>query len=218
MSEENVETLRRGIDAAALFTFEGRRVTRLALFTDRAEVLKAAGLRSRRRTTSRRAVASAIGEIEAHAARPYLLGENRRPTTLAPDFRGRPYRVAAGNPSSKEIEMEFVIGGIIYFFLLVTVGIISIRKGHWVMFHHRDLHSAVLDHRRTDAAETAHIGACRSPKAAGVGDVAGERRACLSSGRRTANSISGLSHSVSRPRAWERSRRTAHPRTSMEIP
>jgi hypothetical protein len=30
--------------------------------------------------------------------------------------------------------MEFVIGGILYFLLLVTVGIISIRKGHWVMF------------------------------------------------------------------------------------
>jgi hypothetical protein len=30
--------------------------------------------------------------------------------------------------------MEFVIGGIIYFILLVTVGIISIRKGHSVMF------------------------------------------------------------------------------------
>ena len=30
--------------------------------------------------------------------------------------------------------MEFVIGGILYFFLLVTLGIISIRKGHWVMF------------------------------------------------------------------------------------
>ena len=29
--------------------------------------------------------------------------------------------------------MEFVIGGIIYFILLVTAGIISIRKGHWVM-------------------------------------------------------------------------------------
>jgi len=25
-------------------------------------------------------------------------------------------------------------GGIIYFVLLVTLGIISIRKGHWVMF------------------------------------------------------------------------------------
>jgi ABC-type multidrug transport system permease subunit len=34
----------------------------------------------------------------------------------------------------REIEMEFVIGGILYFILLVTVGIISIRKGHWVMF------------------------------------------------------------------------------------
>ena len=30
--------------------------------------------------------------------------------------------------------MEFVIGGIIYFILLVTLGIMSIRKGHWVMF------------------------------------------------------------------------------------
>ena len=25
-------------------------------------------------------------------------------------------------------------GGIIYFVLLVTLGILSIRKGHWVMF------------------------------------------------------------------------------------
>ena len=30
--------------------------------------------------------------------------------------------------------MEFVIGGILYFILLVTLGILSIRKGHWVMF------------------------------------------------------------------------------------
>jgi ABC-type multidrug transport system permease subunit len=30
--------------------------------------------------------------------------------------------------------MEFVIGGILYFVLLVTLGIMSIRKGHWVMF------------------------------------------------------------------------------------
>jgi hypothetical protein len=31
--------------------------------------------------------------------------------------------------------MEFVIlGGILYFILLVTLGIMSIRKGHWVMF------------------------------------------------------------------------------------
>jgi CDP-diglyceride synthetase len=29
---------------------------------------------------------------------------------------------------------EFVIGGILYFILLVTLGIITIRKGHWVMF------------------------------------------------------------------------------------
>jgi len=30
--------------------------------------------------------------------------------------------------------MEFVIGGILYFILLVTLGVITIRKGHWVMF------------------------------------------------------------------------------------
>lgn len=30
--------------------------------------------------------------------------------------------------------MEIVIGGILYFVLLVTLGIMTIRKGHWVMF------------------------------------------------------------------------------------
>jgi hypothetical protein len=30
--------------------------------------------------------------------------------------------------------MFFVLGGILYFVLLVTAGILSIRKGHWVMF------------------------------------------------------------------------------------
>ena len=30
--------------------------------------------------------------------------------------------------------MEIVIGGILYFILLVTLGIITLRKGHWVMF------------------------------------------------------------------------------------
>jgi hypothetical protein len=30
--------------------------------------------------------------------------------------------------------MGFVLGGILYFVLLVTLGIMSIRKGHWVMF------------------------------------------------------------------------------------
>jgi hypothetical protein len=27
-----------------------------------------------------------------------------------------------------------IVGGIIYFVLLVTLGVISIRKGHWIMF------------------------------------------------------------------------------------
>jgi ABC-type multidrug transport system permease subunit len=42
--------------------------------------------------------------------------------------------VAATYHRDREIEMEFVIGGILYFILLVTLGIITIRKGHWVMF------------------------------------------------------------------------------------
>jgi ABC-type multidrug transport system permease subunit len=30
--------------------------------------------------------------------------------------------------------VTFVIGGVLYLILLVTLGILSIRKGHWVMF------------------------------------------------------------------------------------
>jgi hypothetical protein len=30
--------------------------------------------------------------------------------------------------------VEFVIGGVLYFVLLVTLGIMTLRKGHWVMF------------------------------------------------------------------------------------
>jgi hypothetical protein len=30
--------------------------------------------------------------------------------------------------------MGFVLGGILYVILLLTLGILSIRKGHWVMF------------------------------------------------------------------------------------
>jgi ABC-type multidrug transport system permease subunit len=30
--------------------------------------------------------------------------------------------------------VTFVVGGLIYFILLVTLGVIAIRKGHWVMF------------------------------------------------------------------------------------
>jgi uncharacterized membrane protein len=36
-------------------------------------------------------------------------------------------------PPSKEDEMAFLFGAI-YIVLLITLGIISIRKGHWVMF------------------------------------------------------------------------------------
>ena len=30
--------------------------------------------------------------------------------------------------------MEIVIGGVLYLVLLLTLGIITLRKGHWVMF------------------------------------------------------------------------------------
>ena len=40
---------------------------------------------------------------------------------------------------------------VIYFVLLVVLGVTSLRKGHCHV-HHRHLHPAVLDHRRRDAA------------------------------------------------------------------
>lgn len=30
--------------------------------------------------------------------------------------------------------VTFVVGGLLYFILLVTLGVFSLRKGHWVMF------------------------------------------------------------------------------------
>ena len=30
--------------------------------------------------------------------------------------------------------VTFVVGGLLYLVLLITLGVISIRKGHWVMF------------------------------------------------------------------------------------
>jgi ABC-type multidrug transport system permease subunit len=30
--------------------------------------------------------------------------------------------------------VTFVVGGLIYLVLLITLGVIAIRKGHWVMF------------------------------------------------------------------------------------
>jgi hypothetical protein len=30
--------------------------------------------------------------------------------------------------------VTFVVGGLLYFVLLVTLGIITLRKGHWVIF------------------------------------------------------------------------------------
>lgn len=40
--------------------------------------------------------------------------------------------MASANDEGNRV--EFVIGGILYFILLVTLGIMTIRKGHWVMF------------------------------------------------------------------------------------
>jgi ABC-type multidrug transport system permease subunit len=37
--------------------------------------------------------------------------------------------------SAKEIEMIWAIGGaILYFVLIVTLGVMTLRKGHWVIF------------------------------------------------------------------------------------
>jgi hypothetical protein len=37
--------------------------------------------------------------------------------------------------SAKEIEMVWAIGGaILYFVLIVTLGVMTLRKGHWVIF------------------------------------------------------------------------------------
>jgi ABC-type multidrug transport system permease subunit len=37
--------------------------------------------------------------------------------------------------SVREIEMAWIIGGcILYLILVVTLGVMSVRKGHWVMF------------------------------------------------------------------------------------
>jgi hypothetical protein len=44
-------------------------------------------------------------------------------STAAPDERRR----------KKEKDMTFILGAI-YIVLLITLGVISLRKGHWVMF------------------------------------------------------------------------------------
>jgi ABC-type multidrug transport system permease subunit len=37
--------------------------------------------------------------------------------------------------SAKEIEVFWIVGGaILYFVLIVTLGVMTIRKGHWVIF------------------------------------------------------------------------------------
>jgi CDP-diglyceride synthetase len=46
-------------------------------------------------------------------------------------------RLSGGGPSSDAGSQEKTMGfifGIIWFVLFITLGIISIRKGHWVMF------------------------------------------------------------------------------------
>jgi hypothetical protein len=51
-----------------------------------------------------------------------------------PGGKDAPYRVASIYDRDRKDNMEFVIGGVLYFILLVTLGVITIRKGHWVMF------------------------------------------------------------------------------------
>ena len=48
--------------------------------------------------------------------------------------RGPDGRIVSAAAIDERKRVEFVIGGILYFVLLVTLGIITIRKGHWVMF------------------------------------------------------------------------------------
>lgn len=45
-------------------------------------------------------------------------------------------RICAGQAvHNPEVAVEFYIGGaILYFVLMVTLGIMTLRKGHWVMF------------------------------------------------------------------------------------
>jgi len=46
-----------------------------------------------------------------------------------------PATVGRSRPARREDPMVWsIVGGIIYFVLLVTLGVLSIRKGHWVMF------------------------------------------------------------------------------------
>jgi hypothetical protein len=41
---------------------------------------------------------------------------------------------AMPNPVLADSGVTIAIGGVLYFILLVTLGFISLRKGHWVMF------------------------------------------------------------------------------------
>jgi hypothetical protein len=51
------------------------------------------------------------------------------------DDHGRPAGCRPREHSARRIEMVWIItGGIIYLILVITLGVMSIRKGHWVMF------------------------------------------------------------------------------------
>ena len=52
--------------------------------------------------------------------------------------------------------MAWFIGGIIYLVLVVTLGVMSIRKGHWVMFI-IGFFAILLAHRRADAFAEARL-------------------------------------------------------------
>ena len=50
-----------------------------------------------------------------------------------------------------------ITGGIIYVILMVTLGVISLRKGHWFMFINWTLLAILLAHRRADAFPEARL-------------------------------------------------------------
>jgi hypothetical protein len=76
--------------------------------------------------------------IETYAALDHGPAWSRRATHSGVAEAGRGatgYRLAP-RPTATwgSSTVEIVIGGIVYFILLVTLGVITLRKGHWVMF------------------------------------------------------------------------------------
>ena len=89
----------------------------------------------------------------------------------------------------------WVILGIVWLILLITLGIMSIRRGHWVMFLIGTVLPRLLDHRSAASAAPAQLTLNQVPWAEALGETlqssAGRRRgrrarsAVVASGTRT---------------------------------